>query len=133
MLGDQGVQHGESRITTGKQGEALACTELTRRGYEILATRYRTRFGEIDIVCDDAGTVVFVEVKARKSARKGTAAEAVSGYKQRRLAAMALDYLAWTGRLQQRARFDVVAIDGFGTDHVELRVIPNAFVVDRTL
>lgn len=127
------MQTGESRLTTGKQGEALACAELARRGYEILATRYRTRFGEIDIVCDDAGTVVFVEVKARRSARRGTAAEAVSGDKQRRLAAMALDYLAWTGRLQQRARFDVVAIDNFGTDKVELRVIPNAFVVDRTL
>jgi putative endonuclease len=123
---------GESRITTGKQGESHACAELTRRGYAILATRYRTRFGEIDIVCDDAGTTVFVEVKARRSARKGSAAEAVSAYKQRRLAAMALDYLAWTGRLQQRARFDVVAIDGFGTDKEQTRVIQNAFVVDRT-
>jgi putative endonuclease len=124
---------GESRITTGKQGESRARAVLERHGYAILATRYRTRFGEIDIVCDDAGTTVFVEVKARRSARKGSAAEAVSAYKQRRLAAMALDYLAWTGRLQQRARFDVVAIDGFGTDKEQTRVIQNAFVVDRTL
>lgn len=127
------MHHGESRTTTGKQGETLACAELTRLGYAILATRYRTRFGEIDIICDDAGTVVFVEVKARKSARKSTAAESVSGYKQRRLAAMALDYLAWTNRLQQRARFDVVAIDGFGTGSQQMRVIQNAFVVDRSL
>jgi putative endonuclease len=118
--------------TTGKRGEALACRELARRGYAILARRYRTRFGEIDIVCDDGGTVVFVEVKARRSARWGSAAEAISGRKRRRIAAMALDYLAWTGRLNQRTRFDVVAIDGFGTANEALRVIPNAFVVDRT-
>ena len=117
--------------TAGKRGEELACRELTRRGYAILARRYRTRFGEIDIVCDDGGTVVFVEVKARRSARMGSAAEAVSGRKRRRIAAMALDYLAWTGRLNHRARFDVVAIDGYGTDKVTTRVIVDAFVVDR--
>jgi putative endonuclease len=117
--------------TAGKRGEELACRELTRRGYAILARRYRSRFGEIDIVCDDGGTVVFVEVKARQSARLGSAAEAISGRKRRRIAAMALDYLAWTGRMNQRTRFDVVAIDGLGTDKVTTRVIADAFVVDR--
>jgi putative endonuclease len=116
------------RQTLGKLGEDLACRELTRRGYAILARRYRTRFGEIDIVAEDAGVVVFVEVKARRTTKCGSAAESVPSWKQRRIAAMALDYLARTGRLNDRCRFDVVAIDGIETDHLNLRVIQDAFL-----
>ena len=119
----------DPRHTLGLLGEDLACRELRRRGYAILARRHRSRFGELDIVCSDAGVVVFVEVKARVSARRGTAAESLSPRKRRRIAAMALDYLAWTGRLNQRCRFDVVAIDGVGTPRQSLRIIENAFDV----
>ena len=117
------------RQDTGKQGEDLAARELERRGYGILARRYRTRFGEIDIVADDHGAVVFVEVKARRSARHGSAAESIPSWKRRRIAAMALDYLAWSGRLNDACRFDVVAIDGIGTTQVDIQVIPDAFPV----
>lgn len=116
---------------TGIRGEELACGELRRRGYSILARRYRTRFGEIDIVSECAGTVVFVEVKARRTDRFGEAGASVPYWKQRRLAAMALDYLAWANRMSSRCRFDVVAIDGFGTDRMSIRVIENAFWIDR--
>ncbi len=71
--------------------------------------------------------MVFVEVKARRTARYGTAAESVSWWKQRRIAAMALDYLSWADRLNDPCRFDVVAIDGLGTDRVDVRVIEDAF------
>ncbi len=117
------------RQSLGKAGEDLACRELERRGYAVLARRYRTRFGEIDIVADDHGVVVFVEVKARTSKRYGAAAEAVSFQKRRRIGAMALDYLAWTGGLDRRCRFDVVAIDGFGGANVTTRVIQDAFQI----
>jgi putative endonuclease len=120
-----------ARQSLGKLGESLACDELRRQGYAILATRYRTRFGEIDIVSEHRGVCVFVEVKTRRSAAHGGAAEAVSPAKRRRVAAMALDYLAWTGRLEAPCRFDVVAIDGIGTDRMELRVIQDAWQVDR--
>jgi putative endonuclease len=119
------------RQTLGKLGEDLACAELDRRGYSILARRYRSRFGEIDIVSERDGTVVFVEVKARRTSRRGAAAETIPFWKRRRIAAMALDYLAWTGRSDRRCRFDVVAIDGIGTDTMRLQVIENAFGVDR--
>ena len=118
------------RQSLGKTGEDLACRELERRGYVIFARRYRTRFGEIDIVADDRGVIAFVEVKARKSNRHGWAAEAVSLRKQRRIGAMALDYLAWTGGLNRRCRFDVVAIDGMATTHMTLRLIQDAFQID---
>src|SRR6185503_7075222 len=81
------------RQALGKAGEDLAVRELERRGYAILARRYRTRHGEIDIVARDGDTTVFVEVKARATAEFGTAAAAVTPLKQRRLASMALDYL----------------------------------------
>ena len=117
------------RQSLGKAGEDLACRELERRGYAVLARRYRTRFGEIDIVADDHGVIVFVEVKARTSKRYGSAAEAVSFRKRRRIGAMALDYLAWTGGLDRRCRFDVVAIDGLGGANPTTRVIQDAFQI----
>ena len=117
----------DDRLSLGKLGEDLACAELRRRGYAILARRYRSRFGEIDIVSERDGTVVFVEVKARKTTRRGEAAEAITFWKRRRIAAMAIDYLAWTGRTDRRCRFDVIAIDGVGTDEMQMRVIEGAF------
>lgn len=115
------------RQALGKLGEDLACGELTRRGYRILARRYRTRFGEIDIIAEQGATVVFVEVKARRTSRFGAAADAIPFWKRRRIGAMALDYLGWTGRANDRCRFDVVAIDGIGTSAMTVRVIENAF------
>lgn len=117
------------RVSLGKLGEDLACAELTRLGYAILARRFRTRFGEIDIVSERDNVVVFVEVKARASSRFGEAAEALPMWKRRRIAAMALDYLAWTGRLDRPCRFDVVAIDRLGTSDMTMRVIEDAFQV----
>lgn len=99
------------RQTLGKLGEERAVRELERRGYAILARRYRTRYGEIDIVADDAGTIVFVEVKVRETADCGSAAEAVTVRKQRRLTSMAADYLARNRVADRACRFDVVAID----------------------
>src|SRR5215471_11263833 len=109
----------------------MACAELERREYAIIARRFRTRFGEIDIVADDHGTIAFVEVRARKSIYRGRAAESVTASKQRRIAAMALDYLARADKLEAKCRFDVVAVDHIGTPDVELRVIQDAFQVDR--
>lgn len=115
---------------TGKLGEDIATTQLWQQGYAILARRYRTRYGEIDIVAQDGATLVFVEVKARRSDRFGGAAESVTPWKQRRLAAMALDYLAWVGRLDAPCRFDVVAIDRLGSDEVSIRHIKEAFLAE---
>jgi putative endonuclease len=100
------------RQNLGKWGEDHAVRELERRGYAILARRYRTRHGEIDVVADDGGTIVFVEVKARENGECGSAAEAVTTRKQRRLMSMAVDYLARNHVTDRPCRFDVVAIDG---------------------
>ena len=113
-----------ARQTLGKSGEDLAAAELERLGYAVLARRYRTNHGEIDIIAQDGDTLVFVEVKSRTSADCGTAAEAVTRDKQRRLASMAADYLARNNLSDVPCRFDVIAIDGD-----LLTVIANAFEV----
>ena len=118
------------RQNLGKHGESLARRELERRGYAILATRFRTRFGEIDIVCLHRGAVVFVEVKARTRAAQGSAAESIAVWKRRRLGAMALDYLAWTNRTRDVCRFDVVAIDRIGSEDMTVTVIEDAFQIE---
>jgi putative endonuclease len=101
----------DPRQSLGISGEDLACAELRRRGYAIVERRYRTRFGEIDIIAKDGDTVVFVEVKARLTDDFGGAAAAVTAWKQRRIAAMAVDYLARRRLDDCACRFDVVAVD----------------------
>jgi len=117
------------RQALGKLGEDLACAELERRGYAVLARRYRTRAGEIDIVARDGDTLVFVEVKARADAACGEPGEAVTPWKQRRLARMALDYLARLRAAPGPCRFDVVALR-MDTTPPAVTVYRNAFVVD---
>lgn len=101
----------DKRQSLGKTGEDLACAELERRGYAILARRHRSRFGEIDIIASSRGDIVFVEVKARAGDEFGGSAAAVTAWKQRRIAQMAVDYLS-KHRLHDRpCRFDVVTVD----------------------
>ena len=116
----------DGRQALGISGENLACAELQRRGYAILERRYRTRLGEIDIIARDGATLVFVEVKARLTDDFGGAAAAVTAWKQRRIAHMAMDYLARRTLVDCPCRFDVVAID-VGAAGPRIIVYPNAF------
>ena len=77
-----------ARQALGLEGETRACLALEARGYRILQRRYRTRFGELDIIARHDQTVVFVEVKTRRGRSFGDPASAVTTEKQRRLVAM---------------------------------------------
>jgi putative endonuclease len=101
----------DKRQSLGQTGEDIACGELERRGYEILARRYRSRFGEIDVVARSDKTIVFVEVKTRAGDEFGGGAAAVTPWKQRRIAQMAIDYLSRNELHDQPCRFDVVTVD----------------------
>ena len=114
-------------IALGSLGEALARTALEQQRYAILATRYRTRAGEIDIVARDGGCLVFVEVKARRHTERGTPAEAVTPRKQRRIIAMARDFLARYQSDATSCRFDVVAVLLPDAGPPVVDVIRNAF------
>ena len=116
----------QSRQTLGKHGENLACGELERRGYVIIARRYRRRGGELDIIARDGGTLVFVEVKARDSHAFGAGAEAVTGLKRRRITELALDYMIRNHLSDCPCRFDVVSIH-FDSGRPIIDVFQNAF------
>jgi putative endonuclease len=94
----------------GACGERVAERYLRGLGYQIVARGARGRLGELDLVAVDARTVVFVEVKTRRSHQKGHPAEAVGPQKQQRLTRLALAYLKRHDLLEHAARFDVLAI-----------------------
>ena len=115
-----------ARQTLGKMGEDLACRELERRGYAIVARRYRRRGGELDIIARDGATMVFVEVKAREGREFGEAAEAIGYFKRRRMMAVALDYITRQHLADCPCRFDVVSIQ-LQDGHPQIEVYQNAF------
>jgi putative endonuclease len=96
---------------SGAQAENLACAHLERAGLRLLGRNYRCPQGEIDLVMDDHGTLVFVEVRYRHSNAFGTPAETVDRRKQARLQAAARHYLL-THAADRACRFDVVALSG---------------------
>ncbi len=112
----------------GAQGEALAAKYLVEKGLRIVARGSRDRLGEIDLVALDGKTVVFVEVKTRRSGDAGHPADAVDARKQRKLTTLAVSYLKRQGLLGSAARFDVVAITwGGGEQLPQIDHLPGAF------
>lgn len=114
----------------GKSGESLAAVFLRNQGYRIIERNYRTALGEIDIVARDGDTLVFVEVKARRSRRYGPAKGALTAAKRRVISKVAQLYLKTTRQSSVRARFDVVAIDAAARGP-EIELIKNAFPLAR--
>ena len=93
----------------GGQGEDEAARFLERQGLALVTRNYRTRFGEIDLICREGEVLVFVEVRLRSSGRFGGAAESITQGKQRRIISAAGHFLA-RFRDPPRCRFDVVLI-----------------------
>ena len=94
----------------GSEGERVTADYLRGRGYHILERNFRCRGGEIDLIAIDGATLVFVEVKLRRSLARGAPIEAVTMLKQSRVRRAAQTYLSYSGRVFQRIRFDVVCI-----------------------
>jgi putative endonuclease len=117
-----------STRVTGQAGELLAAQFLRRQRFTILEYNYRCPHGEIDLVALDHGTLVFVEVKARRQDSHGSPFEAVDRTKQRRIQRAALHYLH-RHRLTERAvRFDVVGV-WWRDDEAQCELLRDAFVV----
>jgi putative endonuclease len=115
-----------ARQILGKTGEDLACAELERRGYAIVARSYRRRGGELDIIARDGATLVFIEVKARGGRAFGEAAEAVTTLKRQRITQLARDYMMQHHLSDCPCRFDVVAIH-FDSGRPAIEIFQNAF------
>ena len=115
----------------GKSSENLAVWYLKKNGYKILEQNYRTQLGEIDIIAKEKKTIVFVEVKSRKSIRYGNPKWAVTLKKQRKISMVALQYLKSIRQTDARARFDVVAIIS-NRDEPQIEIVKNAFELAYT-
>jgi len=113
----------------GAWGEAVAAEYLRKKKYRLLATGYRCRFGEIDLIVCDKKYLVFVEVKLRRSDRFAKAYEFVDHHKQSRLRDTAAIYLS-ENPTQLQPRFDVIEVyapEGVDTKSPIINHMEDAF------
>lgn len=106
----------------GTKGEIIATQFLSLKKYKVLEANYSTKLGEIDIIAEDNGILVFVEVKARGTLAFGRPAEAVNWRKQNKIKKIAEIYLMKNNKFFCDVRFDVIEIVGDDLNHIE-----NAF------
>jgi putative endonuclease len=115
------------RARVGRSAEILAAAELGRRGYKIVASNYRCRRGEIDLIAHDADCLVFIEVRCKRTGEYGTPAESITPSKIRKLFATAQQYLLDNDFGDVACRFDVVEVVAEGGKLVVREVIRDAF------
>lgn len=116
------------RRKIGLRGELIAARYLWRKGFRLLEQNFRCDLGEIDLIAEDRGTVVFVEVKTRRTRSSGAPEESVDHHKQQQIRRVANWYLRAWPRWPRRIRFDVVGIELDDDDRlVAIRHIPGAF------
>lgn len=111
--------------TLGREAENLACDYLLQKGLNLVTRNYHCRRGEIDLIMDDHGTTVFIEVRYRKNALYGDAKESITRQKQHKIHSTALHYMQ-TENPHKNFRIDVIAITGENKQQ-QLEWIQNAF------
>lgn len=94
----------------GPRGEDAAADAYRRRGYRIVARNWRCRIGELDLVVERRGVLVFCEVKSRRGSAFGVGYEAVTRRKQAKLRSLAEAFLQATNSRPQAIRFDVASV-----------------------
>jgi putative endonuclease len=94
----------------GRKGESLAASYLRDLGWEVLERNYRTRLGEIDLVCRNHDTIVFVEVKTRTSSEVARPDQSVTQRKQAKLRRLVEEYLVKHNLEYSDVRFDVLGV-----------------------
>ena len=107
-----------SSIARGAAAETLAASFLEKRGLAIVTRNYRCRVGEIDLIARDGATLVFVEVRLRKSNAFGGASASITASKQHRLKLAASHYLAGLG-CESLCRFDAILLQTLDENHIE--------------
>jgi putative endonuclease len=114
------------RLRCGASGEELATAFLHARGYTIVTRNFRCAAGEIDVVARDGRTIVFCEVRTRRTATRGSALESVTAAKQRQVCRVAAYYVARHHLHTHPIRFDVVAVE-LRDRTVDLQHVVDAF------
>jgi len=113
----------------GRRGEKLARRYLKKQGYRFLADNYATRQGEIDLIMQDAETIVFVEVKTRQTENFACGEQSVNFPKQKHLSAAARHFIHLNRLHDHPCRFDVVAVAIPDKRKPVIRHWPNAFTL----
>jgi putative endonuclease len=121
------VGHKQAAHALGKSGEDIALNYLKDNKYKIIARSYRLFKGEIDIIASDQKTLVFVEVKTRKSKDYGFPEESVTPSKQRQIRKIAQGFLAKNNLQDMECRFDVISLSFDENEGYSVRHIKNAF------
>lgn len=124
----------QSTAQRGQHAEDAACAYLQRQGLKVVTRNYRCARGEIDLIMADRNSIVFVEVRYRRSRRFGGGVESVDHHKQRKLIATALRYLQQQPAMTHyAARFDVIAVSpvASGPEQFEMEWIRDAFQVQQ--
>lgn len=114
-----------NRRQEGILGEDKAIKVLKKQGYKILERNHATRFGEIDVIAEEGGCLVFVEVKKRNTDQFGDALSAITRIKQRHMIKSALWYMKKQKCFNRRVRFDAVGLDG-----EQVKIVKSAFMVE---
>ena len=112
----------------GQRGEDCAANFLQNLGWKILERNFHIRGAEIDIIAENDGTIIFVEVKARSNIRHGFPVEAVDFRKQKRIIKAAEVFLQDEKYFDFACRFDVIEVYSVGKE-LKIRHIENAFEV----
>jgi len=110
----------------GEEGERVAARWLRRRGWRVIAWRFRSGRRDIDLIAEQGGTIAFVEVKTRRRDRFGGPVGAVGWRKQRELSRAAAVWMDRHGRPDATYRFDVIGVIMAG-ERVRLCHVENAF------
>ncbi|MDL2237272.1 YraN family protein [Christensenellaceae bacterium OttesenSCG-928-K19] len=110
----------------GRRGEEFTCSYAVQAGMKVLCNNFHCRAGEIDIIARDGETIVFVEVKTRSNKSYGSAAEAVTPAKIRKIKAAALEYITQNNLHDSNFRFDVAEVYS-GSDGMSINYIRSAF------
>nr|MBL8409769.1 YraN family protein [Dechloromonas sp.] len=113
----------DTTTARGREAENAAAAHLEKHGLRLVERNFRVRGGEIDLICRDGATLVFVEVRQRSRSDFGGAAASITPAKQRRIILAARHYLA--GKSDCDCRFDCVLIDGG-----QLEWLRHAFAAD---
>lgn len=117
----------------GRFTEALAEECLRKKGYRILERNFKIGKGELDLIAQDGKTMVFVEVKGRRTDRLGGPPYAVDSRKQQQLTKLALAYLAQRGLRNLSCRFDVVLISSPANQPPHITHLQDAFEVSSSV
>jgi putative endonuclease len=122
----------DARRRLGQFGERVAVAHLESKGYRILARNYRCPDGEVDIIAEDGGCLVFVEVRTRRGDAMGTAVESLTLLKGARISATAEAYCEANPDAPEERRIDVIAVDLTPSGRLlRLEHIENAFSADE--